>query len=151
MNNGLPPNLTASQGGRRHINHGFKAIQIGCSAWTAEALKLTMPASVFSRSTECHNQDKVSMGTIAARDCLRILQLTEQVLAATLLAAVQGIRIRILNAELCRDSLTQEVQCMIDDIASFFDLLEEDRPTDMILRQTIDYIQNERWTLYEES
>jgi histidine ammonia-lyase len=24
-----------------------------------------MPASVFSRSTECHNQDKVSMGTIA--------------------------------------------------------------------------------------
>ena len=30
-----------------------------------------MPASVFSRSTGCHNQDKVSMGTIAARDALR--------------------------------------------------------------------------------
>ena len=41
-----------------------------------------MPASVFSRSTECHNQDKVSMGTIAARDCLRVLELTEQVVAA---------------------------------------------------------------------
>lgn len=150
MNHGLPPNLTASQGIRRHINHGFKAIQIGCSAWTAEALKLTMPASVFSRSTECHNQDKVSMGTIAARDCLRILQLTEQVLAATLLAAVQGIRIRILNAELNRDSLTEDVLNMVDDVSSFFDLLEEDRPTDMVLRQTIEYIQNERWTLYEE-
>ena len=150
MNNGLPPNLTASRGDRRHINHGFKAIQIGCSAWTAEALKLTMPASVFSRSTECHNQDKVSMGTIAARDCLRILQLTEQVLAATLLAAVQGIRIRILNSELSQDSLTKDVRVMIDDISSFFELLEEDRPTDMILRQTIEYIQQERWTLYEE-
>jgi len=150
MNNGLPPNLTASKGERRHINHGFKAIQIGCSAWTAEALKQTMPASVFSRSTECHNQDKVSMGTIAARDCLRILQLTEQVLAATLLAAVQGIRIRLLNDEISRDSLTEDVQLMIDDIASFFELLEEDRPTDMILRQTIEYIQQERWTLYEE-
>jgi histidine ammonia-lyase len=110
-----------------------------------------MPASVFSRSTECHNQDKVSMGTIAARDCLRILQLTEQVLAATLLAAVQGIRIRILNEELSYDSLTGDVRAMIDDISSFFELLEEDRPTDIILRQTIEYIQQERWTLYEKS
>ena len=73
-NNGLPPNLSAAAPERLAINHGFKAVQIGASAWTAEALKLTMPASVFSRSTECHNQDKVSMGTIAARDCLRILQ-----------------------------------------------------------------------------
>jgi hypothetical protein len=65
------------------LNHGFKAVQIGTSAWTAEALKNTMPASVFSRSTECHNQDKVSMGTIAARDAMRVLELTEQVAAAT--------------------------------------------------------------------
>ena len=71
----------ASKGPRAAINHGLKALQISVSAWTAEALKLTMPASVFSRSTECHNQDKVSMGTIAARDCLRILELTEQVAA----------------------------------------------------------------------
>ena len=61
-----------SEGARRYINHGFKAVQIGASAYTAEALKQTMPASVFSRSTECHNQDKVSMGTIAARDAMRV-------------------------------------------------------------------------------
>ncbi|WP_426360497.1 HAL/PAL/TAL family ammonia-lyase [Pseudocolwellia sp. HL-MZ19] len=151
MNHGLPPNLTGATGERRHINHGFKAIQIGCSAWTAEALKLTMPASVFSRSTECHNQDKVSMGTIAARDCLRILQLTEQVLAATLLASVQGIRLRIINDELSKDSLTADVAAMVDDVSSFFELLEEDRPTDKLLRQTISYIQEERWDLYETS
>jgi histidine ammonia-lyase len=76
------------------LNHGFKAVQIGTSAWTAEALKNTMPASVFSRSTECHNQDKVSMGTIAARDAIRVLELTEQVAAATLLAANQGVWLR---------------------------------------------------------
>jgi hypothetical protein len=76
------------------LNHGFKAVQIGTSAWTAEALKNTMPASVFSRSTECHNQDKVSMGTIAARDAIRVLELTEQVAAATLLAANQGVAAR---------------------------------------------------------
>lgn len=149
MNNGLPSNLSAAKDDRRFINHGFKAIQIGCSAWTAEALKLTMPASVFSRSTECHNQDKVSMGTIAARDCLRVLQLTEQVVAATLLAAVQGIWIRIENGELQKHSLTPEVITMLDDIGGFFELIDEDRPTDQLLRETIDYIQQKRWTLYE--
>uniref|UniRef100_UPI000B35A04A HAL/PAL/TAL family ammonia-lyase n=1 Tax=Crenothrix polyspora TaxID=360316 RepID=UPI000B35A04A len=89
FNHGLPANLSGASSDQAMINHGFKAVQIAVSAWTAEALKLTMPASVFSRSTECHNQDKVSMGTISARDCLRILELTEQVAAAVLFAAVQ--------------------------------------------------------------
>ncbi|QOY93145.1 aromatic amino acid lyase [Massilia sp. UMI-21] len=93
-NNGLPPNLRGAQGPRAAINHGLKALQISVSAWTAEALKLTMPASVFSRSTECHNQDKVSMGTIAARDCLRIIALTEQVAAALLIATRQACALR---------------------------------------------------------
>jgi histidine ammonia-lyase len=69
-NHGLPSNLSGAPADRAMLNHGFKAVQIGTSAWTAEALKNTMPASVFSRSTECHNQDKVSMGTIAARDAI---------------------------------------------------------------------------------
>jgi histidine ammonia-lyase len=94
FNHGLPANLSGARGARAAINHGLKALQISVSAWTAEALKLTMPASVFSRSTECHNQDKVSMGTIAARDCLRVLELTEQVAAAMLIAARQGLALR---------------------------------------------------------
>ena len=53
-----------------------------------------MPASVFSRSTESHNQDKVSMGTIAARDCLRVLELGETVAAIALLAACQALDLR---------------------------------------------------------
>jgi histidine ammonia-lyase len=81
------PTCRRPPGQRAAINHGLKALQISVSAWTAEALKQTMPASVFSRSTECHNQDKVSMGTIAARDALRVLELTEQVVAALLIAA----------------------------------------------------------------
>jgi histidine ammonia-lyase len=93
-NNGLPANLSGAHGERAAVNHGLKALQISVSAWTAEALKLTMPASVFSRSTECHNQDKVSMGTIAARDCLRIIELTEQVAAALLIATRQACALR---------------------------------------------------------
>ena len=46
-NGGLPRNLSGAAAERAAINHGFKAVQIGVSAWTAEALKGTMPASVF--------------------------------------------------------------------------------------------------------
>ena len=69
-------------------------MQISTSALAAEALKLTMPAAAFSRSTESHNQDKVSMGTIAARDALRVLELTETVVAILLLAACQAVDLR---------------------------------------------------------
>jgi len=148
-NNGLPSNLSMSDESRRYINHGFKAVQIGASAYTAEALKNTMPASVFSRSTECHNQDKVSMGTIAARDALRVLQLTEQVMASTLLAAIQGLRIRIEREEIDHDTLPDSVMEMYDDICGFFEPLKDDRPLDSLLRFTVDAIQKQRWNLYE--
>jgi len=90
-NGGLPDNLVVD---RAPSHHGFKAMQISASALSAEALKLTMPASVFSRSTENHNQDKVSMGTIAARDCLRILDLSETVAAIHALSLCQAVDLR---------------------------------------------------------
>ncbi|MAI77639.1 MAG: histidine ammonia-lyase [Deltaproteobacteria bacterium] len=90
----LPDNLVAMTGSERVVHHGFKAMHISASALTAEALKLTMPASAFSRSTESHNQDKVSMGTIAARECLRALELTETVGAILLLANCQALDLR---------------------------------------------------------
>jgi histidine ammonia-lyase len=93
-NNDLPENLVGRSNGDRPAHHGFKAMQIAASALTAEALKLTMPASVFSRSTESHNQDKVSMGTIAARDCLQVLNMTETVAAICTLALCQAVDLR---------------------------------------------------------
>jgi histidine ammonia-lyase len=93
---GLPPDLVA-ESATRPAHHGFKAMQISTSALCAEALKLTMPASVFSRSTECHNQDIVSMGTHAARDCLQIIDLCETVGAICVLAVCQAADIRSLE------------------------------------------------------
>ncbi|WP_299802729.1 histidine ammonia-lyase [uncultured Shewanella sp.] len=145
FNNGLPANLSAAKGKRKAINHGFKAVQIGVSAWTAEALKNTMPASVFSRSTECHNQDKVSMGTISARDCMRVLQLTEQVAAAALLAMSQGIRLRIEQEELVPSSITPSLGKTLAQIEEVFELLTEDRPLEQTLRSTVDKIQTSYW------
>ncbi|MDV3470103.1 aromatic amino acid ammonia-lyase [Stenotrophomonas sp. C3(2023)] len=145
-NHGLPANLSAATGPRASINHGLKALQISVSAWTAEALKQTMPASVFSRSTECHNQDKVSMGTIAARDCLRVIELTEQVVAAMLVAARQGLALRQragMNAQ-----LGATLAAMYEDLGSRIALVEEDRALDRELRDLLVEIRRERWELY---
>jgi histidine ammonia-lyase len=148
-NNGLPANISASSTERAPINHGFKAVQIATSAWAAEALKLTMPASVFSRSTECHNQDKVSMGTISARDCLRVLELTEQVAAAHTLACFQAVAIRIRQGDLQRSQLGEGLLEMFEDIESFHEVVEEDRPLESALRSLVSMIQERRWSLYD--
>lgn len=148
FNHGLPQNLTGSTGHRSAINHGFKAIQIGTSAWTAEALKLTMPASVFSRSTECHNQDKVSMGTIAARDCLRVLELTEQVAAALVLAVHQAVELRLRQPEGAQIALTPAVSSFREQLASEATYLEEDRMMEHELRHMVGLIRDRRWALY---
>lgn len=149
FNNGLPSNLSAASDDRKMLNHGFKAVQIGVSAWTAEALKNTMPASVFSRSTECHNQDKVSMGTIAARDCLRVLELTEQVAAATLMCGTQGLELRIKQKELEESSLSNSILTTKKEVFEHFDLLKEDRPLDKDLRSFVALIKMRSWTIYD--
>ena len=145
-NHGLPANLSGASGSRRPINHGLKALQISASAWTAEALKATMPASVFSRSTECHNQDKVSMGTIAARDCLRVLQLAEQVAAALLITVRQGIELRLKLAP--GSTLPSALATMQQDLAARIEFLDEDRALDRTLALLLGAIESRAWTLY---
>lgn len=151
FSNGLAANLSGSAENRAAINHGFKAVQIGVSAWTAEALKQTMPASVFSRSTECHNQDKVSMGTIAARDCIRVLQLTEQVAAAHVIAVAQAIELRRRgsSSDAGLAAMGQEVRNFAETVMVDFTFLEEDRPLENDLRAMVDRIQQRHWPLYE--
>ncbi|NTX03820.1 aromatic amino acid lyase [Myxococcus sp. CA051A] len=146
-NHGLPSNLSGSTGPRAAINHGLKAVQISVSAWTAEALKQTMPASVFSRSTECHNQDKVSMGTIAARDCLRVLELSEQVVAAMLIAARQGITLRGRIAQ--EMNLAPSLASMQADLEQRIPLVVEDRALDKELQGLLGAIRAREWGLYE--
>lgn len=150
FNNGLPSNLSGATPDRAMINHGFKAVQIGTSAWTAEALKNTMPASVFSRSTECHNQDKVSMGTIASRDCLRVLELTEQVAAAMLLASTQALYLRKNDDDFDQAAITPNLEKMYASVREHFDILDEDRPLEATLRQTVAFIRDQKWSLYDE-
>ena len=137
MNNGLPRNLTGSSIERLPLNHGFKAVQIGVSAWTAEALKQTLSASIFSRSTECHNQDKVSMGTIAARDASRVILLTEQVIAALSCASVQAVKLKGVDTE-----LSPVLSAFKHWVLQSFNYVEEDRPLQNELQTLVDRLEN---------
>ncbi|WP_249374743.1 aromatic amino acid ammonia-lyase [Streptomyces sp. I05A-00742] len=76
------------------MHHGFKAAQIASSSLAAEALKNTAPATAFSRSTESHNQDKVSMASIAARDALQTVELVQNIAAIDLAALCQAVDLR---------------------------------------------------------
>ena len=130
-NDGLPENLVPGSEPESLVHHGFKAMQISASALTAEALKLTMPASAFSRSTESHNQDKVSMGTIAARDCLRVLELSENVAAILALATAQAVDLRDAG-EGSPSSIA-----MRDRIREVIPMLVEDRRQDLDIAQLV--------------
>ena len=124
LNRGLPGDLVCPKSAQAGLQHGFKAMSISSSALAAEALKATMPAASFSRSTESHNQDKVSMGTIAARDAERVCTLAERVLAIHLLAAAQACDLRA-NIHV-RPYLAKALQ----NIRSASDAVTEDRPLD---------------------
>jgi histidine ammonia-lyase len=97
FNAGLTPNLIPDfdpSDPEAGLHHGFKGMQLSCSALTAEALKMCNPASIHSRSTEAHNQDKVSMGTIAARDARSIVEILQHIAAIHLVAIAQALDLR---------------------------------------------------------
>lgn len=94
FSNGLPSNLIRPPRDEDGLHHGFKGMQIAASASTAEALSGCGPVGVFSRSTESHNQDKVSMSATAARSACTVVELASEVAAIALLTACQAIDLR---------------------------------------------------------
>ncbi|MDX3537515.1 aromatic amino acid ammonia-lyase [Streptomyces sp. MB09-01] len=139
FNNGLTPNLiprTEDDQWEAGLHHGFKGMQLACSALTAEALKHAGPATVFSRSTEAHNQDKVSMAPIAARDARRIVELTEEVAAIHLLAACQALQLRGVDQMAPR---TKAVHALVRTVAPFVDA---DRRMDADIAAVVDLIRS---------
>jgi histidine ammonia-lyase/phenylalanine ammonia-lyase len=94
---GLPANLSPElppEDPESGTHHGFKGVQIVVSSLAAEALGRCMPMTAFSRSTEAHNQDKVSMGATAARGARDVLALVEKVGTLHLLALCQAVDFR---------------------------------------------------------
>ena len=88
------------------------------------------------------------MGTIAARDALRVLELTEQVAAGCLLASVQAVRLRARTSP--EMTLTPSLQAMVDSVSSMVPLVEHDRALEAELRGLMSRIADQHWSLYPE-
>jgi phenylalanine ammonia-lyase len=139
FNAGLTPNLIARfepDHPEAGLHHGFKGMQLCCSAMTAEAMKLCNPATIHSRSTECHNQDKVSMGTIAARDTRSIVELTQNIAAIHLMACCQALELRGVEQS---SPTTIEAFRIVREHVAFMD---RDRYPDVDIAATVELIQS---------
>jgi phenylalanine ammonia-lyase len=139
FNAGLTANLIARidpDDPQAGLHHGFKGMQLCCSAMTAEAMKLCNPATIHSRSTECHNQDKVSMGSIAARDARTIVELAQNIAAIHLIACGQALELRGVEAA---SPPTREAFRVLRERIAF---LDADRYLDEDIAATVELIRD---------
>ena len=90
LNNGLPAFLTRNSG----LNSGLMIAQVTASALVSECKGLCMPASVDSIPSSASREDHVSMGPIAARRFVDVIDNTERVIAIELMAAAQSVDLR---------------------------------------------------------
>ncbi len=135
-NGGLPTDLVGVEGPEACIHNGFKAASIAASSMAAEALKQAIPASLFSRSTELHNQDKVPMATTAARDLIRVLELSEQVVAIGLLAVCQAHDLRGVARAGPLGAVRAAIRCAVPG-------LREDRRMDLDIQAVLDLLRTD--------
>lgn len=96
ISNNLPAYLVAGEGG---LHSGFMIVQYSAAALVSENKVLTHPASVDSIPSSNNQEDHVSMGTIAARKAVEILENTRQVIAMELLAAAQAVDLRRMKPD----------------------------------------------------
>ncbi len=87
LNNGLPPFLTEHGG----LNSGLMILQYTAAALASENKVLAHPASVDSIPTSGNQEDHVSMGSIAARKAVSVVENVGWIIAGELLAAAQAL------------------------------------------------------------
>lgn len=85
--NDLPPFLSPNPG----LESGAMIMQYSAASLVSENKILAHPASVDSIPSSANQEDHVSMGTIAARHALQMLQNTRHVVAIELICAMQAI------------------------------------------------------------
>ena len=82
------PAFLVKEGG---LNSGFMLAHVTAAALVSENKVLCHPASVDSIPTSANKEDHVSMGTIAARKALELVNNVEDVLSVELLSAAQAL------------------------------------------------------------
>lgn len=97
FNRGLPANLIDKKSIKpeeHHLHHGLKGVHQAVGAITSEIIQKSIPSGIFSRSSESHNQDKVSLGMSAATSCLEMIEGVYKILAMQLVCLTQGFDLK---------------------------------------------------------
>ncbi len=92
---GLPSFLVPGSG----VNSGMMLAQYTAASLLSEAKGLAVPASIDNVPTVQHHEDHVSMGPIAARSALEVLDRVADVVAIELLCGAQGLDFRMSGYE----------------------------------------------------
>ncbi len=125
FNKGLGENLKIN---KKATHHAFKLIQITLSSLCADILMNTNAASLYSRTTESYNQDKVSMGTTSARNFAKQLPDLANMLSIGFLGIAQAVDIRGY------DKCSTQLQKYYDEVRKEVCKLENDRRMDIDIK-----------------
>ena len=136
FNRGLGENLKLSH---EPFYHGFKAMQITLSSLSADVMKNTTAASIFSRPTESLNQDKVSMGTTAANDFSKMIPDLYNMLSIAFIGMAQAVDIR--GKDLVSPHLTNIYENIRKDVRPLY----EDRRMDFDIEKVYTLIQMKKF------
>ena len=136
FNRGLGENLKLSH---EPFYHGFKAMQITLSSLSADVMKNTTAASIFSRPTESLNQDKVSMGTTAANDFSKMIPDLYNMLSIAFIGMAQAVDIR------GKDLVSPHLKNIYENIRKDVKPLYEDRRMDFDIEKIYTLIEMKKF------
>lgn len=120
LNCGLEAFLSKNGG----LNSGFMIVQYSAAALVSENKTLSHPASVDSIPSSANQEDHVSMGTIAIRKAMQILENANSVLAMECLAACQALDLRGIKGlgkgtEIAYNIIREKVDTIENDVIMY--------------------------------
>ncbi|WP_312137777.1 histidine ammonia-lyase [Sphingobacterium sp.] len=130
--NGVPKLLMKSTG----LNSGFMILQYSTAAIASENKGLCFPASADSIPTSLGQEDHVSMGSIAGRKLLQVLDNVDKILSIELLCAAQAKDYhQPLKSTAVIEAIHQHIRASIPHI-------EEDQPMTDLLDAALELVKS---------
>jgi histidine ammonia-lyase len=83
----------------RFLHHGLKGLHQSVSALTSDLLSQSIPNSIFSRSSESHNQDKVSLGMTGAVKAEAMIDMLYTIQSMYFICLAQALDIREITLQ----------------------------------------------------
>lgn len=140
LSDGLPMMLVEGGG----ANSGLMMAQVTAAALVSDNKTLAHPASVDSIPTSADQEDHVSMSTNAARHAREIVWNTTRILAIELLAAAQGIDLRLKNLGRGVEMLGRGTRAAHAQIRAAIPFLDRDRVLAKDLARAVELIESRK-------